>query len=193
MPKAAANLSRSACAITGCHPMSPVLLRASGPTGRERAMTCRPREGPRGSKSYPPAAGRVLPGLAAQRCSHSLASLFRGVGPPSCHANLYARDGASEASPRLCLTPKAWAGYWSVLMSPSLLRASGPMGRAPEEVRPCYRASDPARLGSDLAHPASFRPTDWPVGPKLARRTLVQQSPPRRSIDISCRDPRCGY
>jgi hypothetical protein len=166
-------------AITGYHPMSPVLLRASGRTGWEPAMTCRRREGPRGSRSYPLAAGRVLPGLAARRYSHSLASLFHGVGPPSCHANLCARDGASEASPRLCLRPKAWAGYWSVPMSPSLLRASGPMGQAPEEVWPCDRASDPARLGSDLARPSSFRPTDWPVGPKLARRTLEQQSPPR--------------
>jgi hypothetical protein len=77
-------------------------------------------------------------------------------------------------------------------MSSSLLRASGPMRRAPEEVWPCYRASDPARLGSGLGHPASFRPTDWPVGHKLVRRTLALQSPSRRSIDISCCDPRYG-
>ena len=158
--------------------MPPVLLRASAPTGWEPATTCRGREGPRGSRSYPLAAGRVLPGLADRRCSHLIASLFRGIGPPSCHANLCARDGASEASPRLYLGPKTWAGYWSVPMWPFPLRASGPMGWAPEEVRPCYTASDPARLGSDRAHPTSFRPTDWPVVPKLARRTLARQSPP---------------
>jgi hypothetical protein len=35
-------------------------------------------------------------------------------------------------------------------MSPCLLRASGPMVWAPEEVRPCYRASVPAQADGRL-------------------------------------------
>ena len=63
-----------------------------------------------------------------------------------------------EAAANLSLSACAITDYHP--MSPVLLRASGPMGRPPEEVWPCYRVSDLARLGSDLAHPASFRPTD---------------------------------
>jgi hypothetical protein len=62
--EAAANLSLSACAVTDYHPMSPVLLRASGPTGQERAMTCRRREGPSGEPQS--VGGRALLGSAVR-------------------------------------------------------------------------------------------------------------------------------
>ena len=47
---------------------------------------------------------------------------------PPCRVRWRAHDGASAASPSLCLRPKSSTGCWSVPMSLSLLPASGPMG-----------------------------------------------------------------
>ena len=130
------------------------------------------------SGEHPPAGGRAPLGSAARWYPSPTWGHGHGAsGECSPHGG---HDGALAASPRLCLRPKAWAGYWSVPMLPSLLLASGPM-----EVRPCCTASDPARRGWDPAYPSSFRPMDWLVAPRLARKAQARQSPQRRPRDAS--------
>src|SRR5258705_14011136 len=107
---------------------------------------------PRGSRSYPLAAGRVLLGSAGWRCCRSIWVPYRYV-PPSCHARLCERDGASAASPK-----------WNPASTAAVVQpteAAPSAGQLPGVVDPCCTALGPGPRGLEPADPSRFHPKEW--------------------------------
>ena len=118
-----------------------------------------PSAGPSGE--HPPAGGRALLGSAVRWYPSLTWGHGHGASGECLPHGGRARDGALAASPRLCLRPK------------------------PMEVRPCCTASDQAHRDWGRVDPQGFRPMDWLVAPRLARRAQARQSPQRRPRDAS--------
>jgi hypothetical protein len=169
------NSSWCGCLAISSISLSSLLLGASGPPRSEAAAPCQALEALeelRGSRSYRPAAGQVLPGSAGLRCSPSGAGLYHD-DRPSCRVSWRVRDGALAALPRWPPRSRAAA---------SLPQEEEPL---PDELGLNCRASVLARRGWGLADPLRFHPTDWFAVPRRVARMLARQPPPRRSGDAS--------
>jgi hypothetical protein len=112
----------------------------------------------RPSEEHPPAGGPALLGSTVRWYPSPTWGHGHGAsGECSPHGGR-AHDGAVAASPRLCLRPKV-------------------------EVRPYCTASDQAHRDWGRVHLQRFRPMDWLVAPRLARKAQARQSPQHRSRD----------
>jgi len=112
----------------------------------------------RPSGEHPPAGGPALHGSTVRWYPSPTWGHGHGASGECSRHGGPAHDGALAASPKLCLRPKV-------------------------EVRPCCTASDQAHRDWGRVHPERFRPMDWLVAPRLARKAQARQSPQRRSRD----------